>query len=198
VLTTGLSLLSYYGIEQTFQYCTWNWFRERFIIAFPSYAVAAAVVVVSLWTAKPMLYLGSKQMLEVQFLKNNACHIPGENGLISCLRENTGGSNTIWLIGDSHAGNLLISLRSAAESLGVGFQNLTSRSLVLSLTNQCTPAFCPEGSFTKLAARLKAVSKPGDIVVISFARDSFRSEAGANTRFRQNLENFVGKLNKLR
>jgi peptidoglycan/LPS O-acetylase OafA/YrhL len=195
VLTTGLSLLSYYGIEQTFLYRKWNLFRERFIIAFPSYVVAAAVVVVSLWIAKPMLYLGPKQMLEVEFLKNDACHIPDENGLISCLRENTGGDNTIWLIGDSHAGNLLVSLRSAAESLGVSFQHLTSRSLFLSLANQCTLSFCPEGSFTNLATRLKAVSKPGDIVVISFTRDRFQSETGANDIFSQNLENFVGELN---
>jgi len=197
VLTMGLSLLSYYGIEQPFRFRRWSWFRENFSITFPSCALAAAVVVGCLWIAKPTLYLGPKQMLEVQFLKNSTCHIPDENGLISCLRVNAEGGNTIWLVGDSHAGNLSVSLRSAAESLGVGFQYLTGISLYLSLTNQCTPSWCREGSFTNLAARLKAVSKPGDVVVISFTRERFQSEAGANDSFRQNLENFVGELNTI-
>ncbi|WP_407897010.1 acyltransferase family protein [Ferrigenium sp. UT5] len=176
VLTTGLSISSYYGIEQPLRFRKWTWFQNRFFIAVPSYAIAATLMIASVWLAKPLLYLGPQQMLETQFLKSDPCHIPNENGLMDCLKENAGGGNTIWLVGDSHAGNFSVSLASAAKTLGVGVQHLTSRSLFASLSSQCTPFLCPEGTFSDLAARLKTISRPGDVVAISFARDRFERD----------------------
>jgi len=85
-------------------------------------------------------------------------------------------------------------LRNAARSIGVGFQFLTGRALFLSLMNECTPEMCPEGSYRDLAKRLKAVSKPGDVVVLSFARDRFEENGSRIETFRRNLTQFIGEL----
>jgi len=194
LLTIGLSVLSYRYIERPFRHGNWTWFRERFLFAFPSYAAIAMLIVAGLWLAKPAMFLGPAQMFEKQFLASNACHIPGENGLNECLQASTRDRNTIWLIGDSHAGNFTVSLRDAGAMMNLDFQFLTGRSLFLSLANRCSDSICPEGAYVDLADRLKAVHKPGDIVMISFAHDRFLGSNLQHAEFGMNFRKFIGSL----
>lgn len=194
VLTAGLSLFSYYLIELPFRHRAWSWFQERFIVAYSWYGAIAVAIVVGFWLSLPALYLGPASMRERQFLINSGCHLPVGDGLRTCLHADVQGRMTIWLVGDSHAGNFLMSLRSAAAKLGVGFQFLTGRSLFESLTEKCAGSLCAEGSYGELASRLALVSQPGDIVVMSFARDRVTGNAATIDSLSRNLASFVHVL----
>ena len=91
-----------------------------------------------------------------------------------------------------------MSLRGAAEQLGVGLQSLTGRSLFESLSEECAGSRCAEGSFGELASRLASVSQPGDVVVMAFARDRISANAATVESFGRNLASFVHELRSAR
>jgi peptidoglycan/LPS O-acetylase OafA/YrhL len=198
VTTAATAVLSYAAIERPLRYSSWKWSRERFLVALPTLAFGTACVIGVLWFARSALYLGPPTMLERSFLVESPCHIPDHKGLLNCLRSDRASSNTIWLLGDSHAGNFLLSLRTASERLGSGLQHLTGRSLFRSLADQCGVGDCPEGTAEDVVAHLGRIARPGDIVVMSFARDRFMREQDVTDRFRRSLDKLVGDLSKMR
>ena len=168
--------------------------RDRFPPTYAVYVTISAVIVGVIWEAKPHLFRGPASMQEVEFLTTMPCANPTADRLISCLRPSAGQQRAIWLIGDSHAGNLEIGLRKAADTLGVAFQFMTGRGWYFSLIDECTSSVCPEGSEADKAARLKLVGRPGDIVVLSFARDRLTLAPEKAAVFQHELSELVADL----
>ncbi|MEP9376370.1 acyltransferase family protein [Aquabacter sp. CN5-332] len=190
--TLATATLSYVLVERPLRRMTWPCRRERIVLALPAAAAASAVLIAGLWLARPMLYLGPPAMLERYFLVETPCHAPGRDGLQTCLRDAGSGQGTVWLLGDSHAGSFLLALRAAGKSMGMGVQHLTGRSLYLSLTNRCSAGFCQEGTAKDLTARMAAVSKPGDVVFLSFVRT--RLDPNLRATFQASLETLTSDL----
>lgn len=193
-LTAMLSIVSYYWLERPLRRRTWSWFGNRFWLTYPAYAAAVAVFAAGAWRALPLIYLGPRSMQERTFLIDAPCHVPSRQGLLTCLQKSKTKSRSIWLVGDSHAGNFAVSLGKAAATLGADFHFLTGRSLYESFAGKCLRAQCAEGVFTELASRISDVSMPGDIVAISFARDRFTADITDISVFQNNLRTFVAQL----
>jgi peptidoglycan/LPS O-acetylase OafA/YrhL len=195
VLTVFMSITSYYIVERPYRYRKFKFCKEQFVLIFIAYAAVASVLIGFQWAIKPALYLGPSEANEVQFLRKDKCHLPGKNGLSTCLRQ-SGTSKSLFLIGDSHAGNYSIALNSVGEKYGAKFQLLTGRALWKSLAGRCEESSnCQEGTFQQHAIRLKSVAKPGDIVLVSFAMDRF---FGAEFNHRIFIDNFSDFLRNLK
>jgi len=196
MMTAMTASLSYALVERPLRRATWSWLPGANYFGIPAVAAMSLALVGLLFAARFALYLGPRPALETTFLVSSACHIPGRDGLTTCLRENTSRNGTVWLVGDSHAGNFLLALRGASARLGIGLQYLTGRSLYNSLTNQCAKLGCPEGDAKDLLARMATVAAPGDIAVISFTREFLQTDAGLVGTFRASLESLVGDMAK--
>lgn len=193
--TFATATLSYALVEKPLRHRPWRWCRERIALALPTAVAASAIAIMGSWLLRPLLYLGPPAMLERYFLLETPCHTPGRDGLQTCLRDAGGGQQTIWLLGDSHAGNFLLALREAGERLGLRVQHLIGNSLYLSLTDRCNTRHCQEGTASDFAARMAMVAKPGDVVFLSFVRIPLTAQL--RETFEHSLGKFVADLSRM-
>lgn len=106
-------------------------------------------------------------------VKNLECHLPTCDDPIShCLSNNSQDKNVIYIIGDSHAANLVPSIkRSIANKMLVKY--LTDRALVLSIfgSSDCGGTKCSDNEYKSRLDFFSDNLKKGDIVLFSMARD---------------------------
>jgi hypothetical protein len=104
---------------------------------------------------------------------NLECHLPKYNDPITkCLCPEKTNRNFIYIIGDSHAGNLVPSVKKAiGDKMLVRY--LTDETLVNSIFgyNICEGADCIDNEYQNRLAFFKKYLKKGDVVIFSMARD---------------------------
>ncbi len=196
--TAVLAAATFHFIERPLRHGNWSIVKNRFPHTFLAYSVIVLIMSGGIFYARTALYVGSKERQEVQFLRLSPCHIPGPDGLDTCLSRSATNRRTVWLFGDSHAGNFMVGVSKAAEQLSLDFKTITGRSLFNSLSGQCVRANdCPEGGHLDLTRRLASVANRGDIAMVSFARDRFGPDNRSILQFEKNLLDFVKTLQSL-
>ncbi len=108
------------------------------------------------------------------------CHLPGgESPMSACLTRDPSEQRHLFLVGDSHAGNLVPSLEQVSKEYGFTLRYLTGRALANDLLRDtgCNGATCPENEAKARLEFLINEVRPDDIVVISIARDRLYSES---------------------
>lgn len=170
-----LSVSSYHFIERPLRRIEWFKDERTKSLKVVGLGLALSVTFASLLTFLPTnMYLGDPAYLDRRiFLKRSPCHLPsGPDPIGDCLTPK-GEGPIIYLMGDSHAGNLLIGVRNAAVSMGYRFSHLTDRALGKDLLGiqGCGGTSCSED---EVGARLKFLSqsmKKGDILLYAMGRD---------------------------
>lgn len=177
-LAAILAISSYHLIESPLRRARWFSGEENgsWKVIGVGFACAAgcATFLLMLVRVQPFIFLGDPRYLgHRSFLLDNPCHLlKEEDGAEKCLLTR-GSGPALYLLGDSHGGNLLIGARLAAEQLGFRFAYLTNRtyeSSQLEVPN-CGTSACPEDEIGRHLDLLAQVLKPGDVIFFSLSRD---------------------------
>lgn len=179
-----LAMASYHWIERPLRRAKWFAGDEegslKVIGVGLACAAGCATFLLILTRVQPVVFLGDARYLgHRSFLLDSPCHLlKEEDGTEKCLRVR-GSGPALYLLGDSHGGNLLIGARLAAEQHGFRFAYLTNRTYE---DNQlevpdCGEFACPEDEIGQRLDFLRQVLKPGDVIFFSLSRDRLFGDA---------------------
>lgn len=179
-----LAMASYHWIERPLRRAKWFTDDEEGSLKVVGVGLACAsgcaAFLLLLIRIQPVVFVGDSRYLgHRSFLLDNPCHLlKEEDGTETCLRIR-GSGPALYLLGDSHGGNLLIGARLAAEQHGFRFAYLTNRTYE---NNQlevpdCGEFACPDDEIGQRLDFLEQVLKPGDVIFFSLSRDRIFGDA---------------------
>lgn len=182
-LTALLAVSSYHLIENPLRRT--KWFTDddggslKVIGTGLACAGTCAAFLVLLIKLQPTVFLGDSRYLGLRsFLLDNPCHLlKEEEGTERCL-STRGRGPALYILGDSHSGNMLMGIRIAAERRGFEIAYLTDRTYNDKLVEvpDCGDNPCPEDDMGKRLIFLEKVLEPEDVVIFSLSRDRLFGE----------------------
>jgi hypothetical protein len=176
-LAALVSVFSYHFIEKPFRKMKWGRGNEKHTLVYGMAAIImVALTATFLYQEKSFLELSPVRRVSPTFVKTNACHLPsGPHPIESCLlpKESNTPERRIFLMGDSHASNLVRALQNIASKKNYEFRYLTDRALVNHLVGkkECGGTACVDDEVGARINFLKTHLRAGDIFIFSMARD---------------------------
>ena len=121
-LILGIAIASYRYIETPLRKETWFRKRWKTIVAGGGVIVAVAGSLIAL--GKPLdgkLYIGKKNTSTIKFSSGEKC-LENISKYTKCYFIDNGSQQTLWILGDSHAGSFFLSGEKVGETLGMNFK----------------------------------------------------------------------------
>jgi hypothetical protein len=184
-----LSILTYEYIENTLRKFTWSSkSRNTIIIGIGSLALAITILAGAYFFRDTILLRPFPWKNLTPVIKILDCQLPQcDDPITQCLYNQQKDKNAIYIIGDSHAGNLVPSVKKAIGNKMV-VKYLTDRALILSIfgSSDCGGTNCSENEYQSRLDFFSKNLKEGDIVIFSMARDRIYDRSIAYPNDRQN------------
>jgi peptidoglycan/LPS O-acetylase OafA/YrhL len=167
LLTLVISEFSYNVVETKFRSLK----AKPSIIYKTGFATAISALAVILVSAKP---LQGELLIVKNYTGGEAVHtsLACHSGSMSeCLNKDEEGDKTVFVIGDSHATNLVPSIKKSAEAHGYEFKYFGGVKFIRTIFNEptCIDYTCIEPNINLLKQALSKI-KQGDIVFFSMSR----------------------------
>lgn len=167
-----LSILSYEYVENTLRRAKWSVKNHNTIIIGVGSSALAITILVGAYFSRDTILLRSFPWKNLTpAVANLDCHLPtDENPINRCLFNEQNDKNVIYIIGDSHAGNLVPSVKKAIGDKMV-VKYFTNRASGIIRPNNCAGTNCDEDEYQLMLDFFSKNLKKDDIVVFSIARD---------------------------
>jgi peptidoglycan/LPS O-acetylase OafA/YrhL len=201
-----LSILTYKYVENTLRKSTWSLkSRNTIIIGIGSSALAITILAGAYFFRDTILLKPFPWKNLTPIVQILECHLPKcDDPITQCLYNQQKDKNAIYIIGDSHAGNLVPSVKKAIGNKMV-VKYLTDRALILSIfgSSDCGGTNCSENEYQSRLDFFSKNLKEGDIVIFSIARDRIYNRSIAypddrkNSLVKERLDLLQVKLKKL-
>ncbi|MBG6205362.1 peptidoglycan/LPS O-acetylase OafA/YrhL [Labrenzia sp. EL_126] len=174
----ALSVGSYYGFEKPIRAFA-RGKSPTLVLTTGSGTILAAVVLLTIVPSK-QFYIRHHQPTTLGPVHNELdCHLPvGPSPMEACLTRTNLNQKHVFVVGDSHAGNLVPSIDQVGQKHGFALRYLTDRALSFDMLGweSCGGTVCAvDESRTRLEFLLRE-AQPGDVVIFALARDKLLKE----------------------
>lgn len=180
LLTLIIANLSFHIVERPLRALNWSKNQNFTIVKGLFASVVVAVLLIKVCVPyKDKIRLIRAYQPQASFLYFSECHIPkDQNPIAKCLSLKDTGRPHIFLMGDSHAGNLVKGLEIVAQKTSRELRYLTDRALANHIVGHdlCDGSVCAHDEIGERIKFLKSNMKPGDTFIFSMARDRLYSE----------------------
>lgn len=174
-VTISLAMASYHLVEQRYRYQRFfTDVRRELCSLFVIVGISTCAIIGVYYALKP--FAKNQQTFAKMVHNDLLCHDPKgvRDTITACLAANNSLSNTVYVVGDSHAGNLIPSVRLAvAGQFNVRY--LTGHELLDSLKGipACSGVDCSGDERQRINDFFVKRIRAGDKVLIAVSRDTF-------------------------
>lgn len=171
----SLAALSYFYVEQPFRHADWATTKTRTIAKGLLASVVCALLFLTLaGPVRKILPARDRAWAEMDSaIREMPCNLPQVAEPIKACLSRKNDEPHIFVVGDSHASQIVASLSSAADAFGYHVVALGDRALVYDIfgSSGCGGTVCNEHELTARLEHFGRELKSNDLVIFSMARD---------------------------
>jgi peptidoglycan/LPS O-acetylase OafA/YrhL len=169
-----LSILTYKKVENTFRKAQWNSSNRNIIAIGILTSFLTIIILIGVYFYRDKILIKNFPWKNLSLaIEKLDCNLPKyKNPISECLCNETTNKKIIYIIGDSHAGNLVPSIKSAIGDI-ILVKYLTDRAFINSIfgSNDCGGTICSKNEYQSRLDFFSKQLKKGDVVIFSMARD---------------------------